>query len=693
MSWRIGVDIGGTFTDLTVVDDRGRTALVWKEDTTPDAYERAIQTGLAAIAERLGLSLHGLLEDVEAFVHGSTIATNMLLERRGPRTGLISTAGFRDVLYFRDAFKSDRYNVHLPRPAALVERHLRLGVTERVLADGTVQTPLGVGSVRAAAAVLREQEVAAVSVALLWAHANPTHEHAVREILAEELPGVPVLLSSDVLPETNEWIRTSATAISAYVYPATATYLGALERWLTAEGLRSDLLVMQINGGCAHVEQCLKVPVALTHAGPAAAPVAARHAARRVAGEDAPGVVAIDMGGTSFDVTLVQHGQVPMSLGLEVDHHPVGVPGVDLHTIGSGGGSLAWVDSGGALRVGPSSAGSVPGPAAYGAGGTKPTVTDANLVLGYLPEALLGGRKALDRALAVRALETEVGEPLGLDATAAAFGVLRIVEEDMASAMRAVSIERGVDPRPFLVVAGGGAGALHAASLARRLSMRQVLVPAESGGLSSYGMTVTDVRHDYSFALHTSSTGPDVAGVNAGFDTLRERARTDLAGSGLGLDGLRFVATVDARYAGQVHALMTEFPDGPLDAESLARLRASFDAAHAQRFSYDMPEQEVEFLQWRLAAIVPRPTAVAETFGRLRRTDPESGRIATRRAVFALEQGPVETPVYDAVRLEAGAVVVGPAIVDSATSTIVVPPGDELLADGAGSFLLTIATA
>ncbi|HST41058.1 MAG TPA: hydantoinase/oxoprolinase family protein [Conexibacter sp.] len=690
MALRIGVDIGGTFTDLTVVDDGGRTLLVWKEDTTHGRYADAIKRGLQAIAGELGRTLGELLGEVGVFVHGSTIATNMLIERNGPTIGLVATEGFRDVLHFRDAFKSDRYNVRLPRPAAVVDRHLRLGVRERVLRDGTVELPLDDASVRSAAATLREHGVAAVAVALMWSHAQPAHERRVRELLAEELPDVPVLLSSDVLPETGEWVRTSATALSAYVYPATATYLGELERWLAQEGLGSALLVMQINGGCASVAQCLKVPVALTHSGPAAAPVAARHTARRVGETAAREVITIDMGGTSFDVTLVQRGRVPIARGLEIDHQPIGVPGVDLHSIGSGGGSLAWVDTGGALRVGPDSAGSMPGPAAYDNGGTRPTVTDANLVLGYLPETLLGGRKALSRELAEAAIVRAVGEPLGLSPTAAAFGVLRVVEQDMAGAMRAVSIERGIDPRSFLLVAGGGAGPLHAARLARHLGIAEVLIPAEAGGLSSFGMTVTDVRHDYSFALHASSETPQREAVAAGYARLRERADADLRSSGLDPAGARFELSVDARYEGQVHTLIVPVSDDDLEPRALAALRSGFDAAHSARFSYDMPERPVEFLQWRLSAIAPRRTDVQETFGALAPADPEVARRGFRTAVFDVGAGSVETPVFAAGALPAGAIVAGPAILDSETSTIVIPPGDSLRADGAGNFLLTI---
>ena len=353
MGWKLGVDIGGTFTDIAAIGPTGDIHL-WKEDTTPDRLGEAIEKGLAALALKLGWRLDEFLGQVEMFVHGSTVATNTLIERSGPLTGLICTAGFRDALYFRDGYKWDRYNYALPRPKDLVDRRLRVGVDERVAHDGSVVRPLDRSSVLAAAGKLRDQRVETVAVALLWAHVNPVHERAIRAILREELPGVPVLLSSEILPETGEWIRTSATGLSAYVYPRSATYLESLAHWLTQNGLRSDFLVMQINGGCARVDQVLRRPVSIINSGPAAAPVASRYIMRRVARSDS---ITVDMGGTSFEASLMRAGEVQTSRAAMVAHQPLGIPAVDVASIGAGGGSIAWIDDGGALRVGPQSAG------------------------------------------------------------------------------------------------------------------------------------------------------------------------------------------------------------------------------------------------------------------------------------------------------------------------------------------------
>ena len=389
-SFRIGVDIGGTFTDFTVLDDRGAVTL-WKEDSTPHDHAEAILRGIEAVAGQLGLAQRELLQATSVFVHGSTIATNAVIERSGSKVGLLCTEGFRDVLYLRDGFKWDRFDVGLPRPADFVERHLRLPATERIDFTGEVVVPLEEESVRAAARRFAAAGVEAVAVAFLWSVVNPEHERRAAELLADEIPGLPVVCSADVLPEIREWQRTSAAVLSAYSLPKIEAYLRRLEAALERRGLPSRLQVMQINGGCASVGELLRRPVYALHSGPAAAPSAAQFHADNEGSRD---LINVDMGGTSFDVSLIRHGRPVMSREIEVEHQPIGVAGVEVHSIGAGGGSIAWIDPGGALRVGPRSAGARPGPAAYGAGGSEPTVTDANVVLGYLaPEAVLRGRR------------------------------------------------------------------------------------------------------------------------------------------------------------------------------------------------------------------------------------------------------------------------------------------------------------
>ncbi|MSO69871.1 MAG: hydantoinase/oxoprolinase family protein, partial [Alphaproteobacteria bacterium] len=415
----LGIDIGGTFTDFSLVDDRGRITL-WKEASTPKDPSQGIKTGLNNLAKARGLSLAAFLNGLDLFVHGSTIATNTVIQRNGPKIGLICTEGFRDVIFLRNGFKPERFNWNLKPPEDFVPRYLRLGVTERIDYKGDVITPLDATSVQQATRALKAENVKAVAVALLWSIVNPAHERMVKELIEREMPGVPVVLSSDVLPAIREWERTCSTLLSAYVLPGISTYLRELERYLKESGLKRPLLIIQLNGGCASVENVLRKPIYALASGPAAGPAAALHCAQR---ENLSDVIAVDMGGTSFDVCMVTGGQATMTKEMRVEDMPVGVAAVDVHSIGAGGGSIAWVDKGGALQVGPRSAGADPGPACYAQGGAEPTVTDANVVLGYInPDYFLGGRRKIDPALSRAAIERAVAKPLGIGIEEAAQG-------------------------------------------------------------------------------------------------------------------------------------------------------------------------------------------------------------------------------------------------------------------------------
>ena len=690
MGWRVGVDIGGTFTDIVLVGDDGDT-LLWKEATTPSRPERAIEDGLSNAAAALGADLRTLLGEVSLFVHGSTIAINEIIQRRGPRLGLVCTEGFRDVLYFRDGFKWDRYNPRLERPRDFVERYLRLGVRERTGPDGSVQTPLDEASVRDVARTFRHHEVESVAVALLWSHINPGHERRVREILREELGPVPIMLSSEILPEIGEWVRTSATVMSAYVYPASSSYLRRLQGWLADHGLGCTPLIMQVNGGCATIDQTLKIAVNTIGSGPAACPGAAIHVGKRLSSRD---MIAIDMGGTSFDVSLIKQGEVLRSRSLMVAHQPIGVPGCEIHSIGAGGGSIAWIDSGGALRVGPQSAGAEPGPAAYDSGGAEPTVTDANIVLGYLsPDAFLGGRRRLRADLAEQAIRERIAGPLGIGVAEAAAGVIRVVNENMVNAIGVVSVQRGIDPRPYLLVAGGGAGALHAGRLATELGIGRVLVPAEAGVISAYGMTVTDLRYDYSGTLHALSNDPSIERIAAQFGELEARARRDLEASGFSGDAVLLQRFVDARYRGQVHELMAPVPAGALDDRAFRTIAGTFHALHHERYGWSAEDYPVEYLHWRVTGtgLIERPAEL--DFATVSPRPAGTAIRGTRRAHFEEAGGLVEVPTLWSEEVPAGAEVSGPALIDGATTTVVVCPGQRLLADGKGSFLIETRAA
>lgn len=686
---RIGIDIGGTFTDITVLERDG-TAWVWKEDSTPDDPGAAIRDGLEAVADRLELaSVDELLASCELLVHGSTIATNTVIERNGARVGLICTHGFRDTLYLRDGFKPDRFNRRLAHPREFAERFLRLGVRERVDHAGAVVVPLHEDDVRQALATFRAARVDGVAVALLWSVVNPDHERRVREIAHEDLPGVSVLLSCDVLPEIREWERTSATVLSAYVLPRLNRYMRDFEAYVAERGLRRRPLIMQINGGCATVDRVLQRPVAVIHSGPAAAPAAASYFG---AGSAARDFISVDMGGTSFDVCLIRDGAPVTSKEMMVEQAPIGLPGVEVHSVGAGGGSIAWIDPGGALQVGPQSAGARPGPACYGRGGEQPTVTDANLVLGYLAEdAFLGGRRTLDQRRSFEVLERRVGAPLGLGVEEAAAGIFRIVNANMVNAIRAVSVQRGIDPRGFVLVSGGGAGGIHIGRLAAELGVREVLIPEQAGLYCAFGMTVTDVRHDLSRHVEGLTSALTVDDFDGVFRELEAEGRRMLAEDGFDANRIRLVRSIDARYPNQVHELSVEIASDLSGTAGLGEIEEAFHAQHERLFKYAMRTLPVQVLHWRVAAIglSPPPQAGASaTAGSGAAPQPVS-----RRPVYLHEQhGYVDVDVYRSDDLRRGATLPGPAVVEGENTTIVVFAGQTLEA-GENAYKLTVEPA
>ncbi len=703
MGYRVGIDIGGTFTDFVIIDEHGEVTL-WKEDSTPDDPPAAITKGLRAVAENLQLSLAELLGSTEALIHGSTIATNTLIQRDGGPVGLVCTEGFRDVLLFRDGFKPERFNVRLRRPEDFVDRYLRIGVTERVNVDGSAIKALDEDGVRHAAARFREAGVKAVAVAFLWSVVNGDHETRAAEILRAELPGVPVLCSKDVLTEIREWERTSATVLSAYVLPKIGDYLRRLEAFLESEGLVQSVLYMQINGGCASVDEIMQRPVNMLGSGPAAAPAAAAfHVAIDTAQDgDASqtptvadgNVITVDMGGTSFDVCLIRNGRPAMSRSIQVEFQPIGVSGVEVHSIGAGGGSIAWIDSGGALRVGPRSAGARPGPACYGRGGTEPTVTDANVVLGYLsPDVFLGGRRQLREDLARAAVSTCVSEPLGLTELEGAAGIIEVVNANMVGGMRSVSVERGIDPRGYLLVSGGGAGGLHAARLARQLGLAKVMIPPEASTFCAFGMTVTDVRHDYTFSRYLLSTQMDIGDLDTPFAELEAQALRRLRDDGFADTAISLMRSVDVRYRNQIHELTVPIPStSHYTDEHLQQILNTFHLEHHSQFTYSLPDVPVEFLHWRLAGTaspprVSRPPAVLDGPRR-----GEDARIGTREAYFPEHRGKVETPVYSMSKLAPRTTIMGHAIVESHNTTVVINPGDRIDVLDGGRLLLGIGS-
>ena len=649
---RLGVDVGGTFTDVVILAD-GRL-ITAKVPSTPSDQSVGVLAGVEAADFDAG--------QLDAFAHGMTVATNALLERRGARVALVTTEGFRDVLEIGRQNRPSLYDLTRDRPPPLVPRDLRFTVRERMGPEGEI-VALDEDDLARAVADVREAEVEAVAVCLLFAFLHPEHERRVGEALRDELDGVHVSLSSEVLPEFREFERFATTAADAYLAPRLSAYLGQLAERSGAAGLPVPL-VMQSSGGVVDLESASRQAAACVLSGPAGGVVGAAYVAAASGYDD---VLTFDMGGTSTDVAPVIGGEAQTTTDSVVAGVPLKLPMVDVHTVSAGGGSIAWADAGGALRVGPQSAGAEPGPAAYGAGGEEPTVTDANLFLGYLEDgATLGGEVVLRRELAEEALE-RLGSKLGLDALETALGIVRVANAEMTRALRVISVERGLDPREFALVAFGGAGAMHACALADELGMRTLVVPKAAGVLSALGLAISDVRRDYVEALLSPLDDLDADRLESAFVELEERAREDL-------DDPRLARGADLRYRGQSFELT-------VDAGELDELAARFHEGHEQRYGYRMDEEPVELVNVRLTATV----AVEKPELREEPADGD-GRCGRRRASFDGDWAEVE--VFDRAAMGAGAEVAGPALVEFPEATCVVAAGWAGRVDEAGSLVL-----
>ncbi|MGI8860064.1 MAG: hydantoinase/oxoprolinase family protein [Rubrobacteraceae bacterium] len=652
---RLGVDVGGTFTDLVALG--GGDIITAKVPSTPlDQSEGVMNSVRTAEIE---------VRNVAAFAHGMTVATNALLERRGARTAIVTTEGFRDVLEIARQNRPSLYDLAIDRPPALVPRELRFTVRERMGPEGEIEA-LDEGSLEKAVAALKEAEVEAVAVCLLFAFAHPEHERRVGEVLRAELPDAHISLSSEVLPEFREYERFSTTAADAYLGPRLAAYLSNLGSEVEGAGM-PEPLVMQSSGGVVELSTAASGAAACVLSGPAGGVVGAAYVAGKSGYRN---LLTFDMGGTSSDVAPILEGEALTTTESTVAGVPIKLPMIDVHTVSAGGGSVAWVDAGGALRVGPHSAGADPGPAAYGKGGEEPTVTDANLFLGYLQDgATLGGEVTLGRERTAEALE-RVGGEAGMDALKAALGVVQVANTEMVGALRVISVERGLDPREFALVAFGGAGPLHACSLAEELGMQTVLVPKGSGVLSALGLAVSDLRRDYVTPLLASLDDLDRKDLESTFGELEDRASEDL-------DSPEFHRRADLRYGGQSFELMVEADD----AENLEDLAARFHDAHERRYGYRMDGEKVELVNLRLTA-----TVSVEKPG-LEESEPEAdAERGRRKANFDGEW--TEVPVMDRTRMGRGSEVEGPAVVEFAEATCVVRPGWRGRIDEVGTLIL-----
>jgi len=677
---RIGIDIGGTFTDFYLVDrERIET---FKLPSTPDDPARAALEGLRSLQGRFGVSF----QQLEVVGHGSTVATNAMIQRRGAKMALLATKGFRDILELGRLTRPPEalYNIQYEKPPELVPRHMIFEVDERVDSRGQVVRPLHEAEVIRLADRLKAAGVQSVAVALLFSFQNPTHEQKIRDGLAQRLPGVPIYLSSEILPEIREFDRTSTTAISAYLGPLVVGYM---ERML-GEITGPKFYLMQSNGGLTTLEMLRKRPAPLLGSGPAAGVVAAA-AIGTAAGE--ANIVSVDMGGTSFDVSLIRDGRPVVTTDKKVGKYPLKVPVIDIQSIGAGGGSIAWLDGAKALRVGPHSAGADPGPACYGRGGQEPTVTDANLAIGLLnPDNFAGGSIRLDRAGGEQAIQRHVAGSLGMSALDAAAGIRRIVNAAMAGAMRVVTVQQGYDPRGCVLMAFGGAGPTHAVELAEELDIPRVLVPRYPGITCALGLALADVSHDYVQTLLADAATIELEALTRRYQELEAQGHRGLEGDGAPKDRHTMRRSADLRYLGQGYHLEAPVPGGAIDRRALDGMCEAFHAAHEATYGFRNPGEPIELVNIRVTATgrMDKPAFQATKEGG---NDAGIARTGSRD-VYSRETGKAEPYVlYDRAKLQAGNEVVGPAIVEQPDSTTVIPSRYRARVDGYLNLLIARA--
>ncbi len=688
MAWRIGIDIGGTFTDVALVDEASGRIEVAKIPTTPADFGQAVITGI-----RQGLAANAIAAtDVALLAHATTVVTNALLEKKGARAGFIATSGFRDLLELRRSSRADLYDLLQDAPDVLVPRRWRFEITERIDAQGAVVTPLAGAEIPPLIEAIRAAGLQTVAVSFLFSFLNDSHERRLGAALRQALPDVQIFLSCEVLPEIREFERASTTAVCAYVGPLLGAYLDRLQRAASDLGL-PKLHVMGSSGGVFDIAEALRMPAMAVESGPAAGVIAAALAGQQLG---RPNLISLDMGGTTAKASVIAGGEISVTAEYEVGGaghanrwmhgtgHPIRVPVIDLAEVSAGGGSIAWVDPGGALKVGPQSAGADPGPAAYGAGGTAPTVTDADVVLGYLDRAaLLGGALPIDSAAAERAIAADVGDKLGLSVVEAASRIVEVVNSNMAQALRIVSVERGHDPQEFSLIAFGGAGPVHAAALAAELQIPEVIIPPAPGAFSALGLVASDLKRDFSRTLYADLDSVDPGRIA---DVL----------SGMEAEGLRFLDAAnvpqprrallrlaDVRYRRQAYELTVPVTDGAITRATLQALAASFHTKHEQTYGHANRAEPVQLVNLRLTALGRLPGLTLT-----QRSNAAAARQHSRNVWFA-ETGFVATPVHWRDGLLPGVRIAGPAIIEALDSTAVIPPGWQAATDERGYIRLS----
>jgi N-methylhydantoinase A len=675
---RLAVDVGGTFTDVIVLDEETNTLRLEKVETTPQDPA----TGVLRSFEKANAHLH----DIDYFVHGTTLGLNALLTRTGARVAIVTTTGFRDIYELGRTARDPMYDFKYRKPKTLVPRSLAFEVTERCDFQGNVVTPFNRTEAMTVARQLREQKVEAVAVCFLHSYINPAHELAMEEVLRQECPALLVTLSHRLSREYREYERTSTAVLDAYIKPIVRSYLEKLDHTLRAGGFRGHFLLTRSGGGAMTVMSAAEQPVHSVLSGPAGGVIGARSLSELTGYGN---LITLDMGGTSLDASLIVRNQITIEHEATFENLPIAIPAIDIKTIGAGGGSIAWIDEGGHLQVGPQSAGAVPGPACYGKGGQRPTFTDAALVTGYLdPRNFLGGDINLDPALARQAIQQQLADYLHLSLAQTAAGILRISEAKITGALREISVERGFHPKDFALLAFGGGGGFVATGVARELGVPTVIVPPGPANFSAFGMLMVDVVHDFSQTSVLELDTVDVAAVNQVYTNLTTQGQEALTRDGFSAEKRAFVRSADLRYQGQEHTVKIPLPERDLTAADLPRIADDFNASHLTHYGHRM-DDPVEIVTLRVSAVglLPRP--------QLPTIDKGSGEVraaakGSRPVYQPVLDRPTDYAVYDRGRLWWGDRVDGPAIIEEASSTTVLHAGDGMMVGRYGELVIEI---
>jgi len=684
--YRLGIDAGGTFTDFVIADKATAETKLYKTLSTPSNPTKAIEDGLKLIAEDLRMTPEEIVSDCDLCINGTTVGLNALIMHRGGKTGLICTAGHEDSIEIRNGHKEDgfRYDPEYPAARMLAPRYLRRGARERILSTGEVRTPLHEEDVRAACEAFKTEGVETIAISFVWSVINPGHERRAAEIVREMMPEAILTVGSELYPQIREYTRTSTAVVNAYLAPVMRQYVGAVDSYFRSLGAKQPVRYFQSNGGLAIGQAMTNRSVYAINSGPASAPQAGQYVCSPFKKKN---VITVDMGGTSFDITLTKEGLTNLNKNIDFLRYRIGVPMIQVETLGAGGGSIGWIDPLGILQVGPQSAGSQPGPACYGQGGEEPTTSDANLVLGYLnPEGLLGGTLPLSVDKARAALK-KVADPLGLTIEQAAYGMFTIVNNNMVNGIRRVSVERGFDPRDFVLVGAGGATGAHICALAREIGVDTIILPKLASGLCAFGQIISDVKYNY---MATSPARLDNAEayrrLNKLFEEIEAKGVKHLLDDGFAKSNIAVKRSLEMRYVGQVHECTVDIDVFEINEKTIERVKHTFHRRHEELYTYSEPHSLVEVvnIESTLYGLIDKPKLPALKKG----VAPRRAIKHHRKSIFGAGGKGVRVAVYDGAQLGAGANIAGPAIIEEITTTIVIEPGWAAKLHASGSYVI-----